>query len=60
MNEKDRRLKEIQRNKKCRTYFIQERNVIKWFSILMLPFGLLAFVEPFLILFDVYIPFFSI
>ena len=55
-----RRIKEMQRRKKCRTYFIQERNVIKWFIIFCIPFALLAFAEPFLTLVDVYIPFFSI
>lgn len=59
ISEQHQRLEELNRHKKCNTYFIQERNVVFWFVICMFPFLVLAFVEMFLNT-DKYIPVFSI
>jgi hypothetical protein len=47
MTEKDRRIASYRRRKKCKTYFIQEQNVILWFVVAMVPFLFLAIAEPF-------------
>jgi hypothetical protein len=53
-------MEKIRKQKKWRTYFVEEKNLIFWLSLTLAPFFVLCLLQPFFPSINRFVPYFSI